>query len=206
MTLRVIGTGFGRTGTDSLRNALNILGFGPCHHMHEVMPSDAQKAMWDRKSRGEAVNWSEVYAGFGAAVDWPSAAYWEELIATYPDAKVVHTNRDPESWWRSYEKTIMAFLPVVKDDPEKVFAYRIVAEVALGGRYDDREACLARYRENVARVRDIVPKERLLVMELGEGWDRLCAFLEADVPPEPYPSGNTTSDFRQNANLEQPSG
>lgn len=202
MTLQVIGAGFGRTGTDSLRHALNILGLGPCHHMHEVMPSETQRDLWDRKTRGEDIGWDRIYDGFGAAVDWPSAHYWEELMAVYPDAKVILTWRDPESWWRSYERTILQVLNRSEATGDLGLAWRIVAEGEFGGRHADRDACLARYEQNVARVREVVPAERLLEMELGEGWERLCGFLEADVPDAPYPSGNTTSDFRRNLDLD----
>ncbi len=202
MALQVIGAGFGRTGTDSLRTALNMLELGPCHHMHEVMQSDEQRDLWNRKTLGEDIGWDKIYDGFGSAVDWPSAFYWEELMAFYPEAKVILTHRDPESWWRSYERTILQILHQIEASGDLGMAWRILAEGEFGGRHADRDACIARYEENVARTQSVVPSERLFVMELGEGWPRLCDFLGVDVPSEPYPSGNTTNDFRKNLGLD----
>lgn len=202
MTLNVIGAGFGRTGTDSLRHALNILGLGPCHHMHEVMPSEEQRDLWERKSRGETVPWNRIFADFRSAVDWPSAFYWEDLMAAYPDAKLILTYRDAESWWRSYERTILQVLHRIEASGDLGMAWRIVAMGEFGGQHADRAACIARYDAHVARVKAVVPAERLLVMELGEGWARLCDFLGVDVPDVPYPSGNTTDEFRRNLGLD----
>ena len=199
MTLQVIGAGFGRKGTDSLRQALNMLGVGRCHHMHEVMPSEEQRDFWDKKTLGQDIGWDEIFDGFGSAVDWPSAFYWEELMAVYPDAKIILTYRDPESWWRSYERTILQLLHRMEASGNLGMPWRVVAEGEFGGKH----ACIARYNKNIARVKLVAPAERLFVMELGEGWPRLCDFLGVDVPAEPYPSGNTTADFRQNLALDQ---
>jgi hypothetical protein len=95
MALEVIGPGFGRTGTNSLRRALEVLGFEPCHHMYEVSGNKKQLSLWEAKSRGESVDWDEVFEGYHAQVDWPGAAYWRELCAYYPDAKVVLSVREP---------------------------------------------------------------------------------------------------------------
>lgn len=202
MTLQVIGAGFGRTGTDSLRHALNILGFGPCHHMHEVMPSELQQDQWNRKTLGEDISWEAIYAGFGSAVDWPSAHYWEELMEVYPEAKVILTYRDPESWWASYEKTILQILHRIEDSGDLGMAWRIVAEGEFALKHADKDACLSRYAENIMRARTVVPKERYLEMNLGDGWEGLCRFLGVEVPDTPYPSGNTTAEFRQNLEID----
>lgn len=202
MTLQVIGAGFGRTGTDSLRQALNMLGVGPCHHMHEVMPSEEQRDLWDKKTLGQDIAWDEIFDGFGSAVDWPSAYYWEELMGVYPDAKIILTYRDLESWWRSYERTILQVLHRIEGSGDLGLAWRILAEGEFSGQHADKDACVARYNQNIARVKSVVPTERLFIMELGEGWERLCHFLGVDVPAEPYPSGNTTTDFRQNLGLD----
>src|SRR5262245_38813123 len=107
MTLRLIGTGFGRTGTDSMREALDMLGFGPCHHMRDVNANETQKRLWRARARGEAVAWDELFDGYQSCLDWPSAYYWRELIHVYPHARVVLTYRTPESWWTSFEQTIL---------------------------------------------------------------------------------------------------
>ncbi|TIR52842.1 MAG: sulfotransferase family protein, partial [Mesorhizobium sp.] len=101
MTIRVIGTGFGRTGTDSMREALTMLGFGPCHHMSEVMAHAEQKRLWRALAQGAAPDWNRLFAGYKSCVDWPSVHYWRELIEVFPQARVILTWRSPESWWES---------------------------------------------------------------------------------------------------------
>ncbi len=106
MPLSIIGSGFGRTGTMSLKLALEQLGFGPCHHMEEVMDHPGQFGHWQAAARGEAMDWESVYQGYRSTVDWPGAHSWQELAETYPEAKVIHTLRPAEEWWGSYSTTI----------------------------------------------------------------------------------------------------
>src|SRR3954469_19626019 len=108
MPIKVIGAGFGRTGTDSMREALDMLGFGPCHHMFEVNAHEEQKRLWRALVRGAAPDWEQLFAGYQSCVDWPSAYYWRELMTVYPKAKVILTYRTPESWWKSFEQTLLA--------------------------------------------------------------------------------------------------
>lgn len=202
MTLEVIGTGFGRTGTDSMRRALDILGFGPTHHMISVMEDAEQKRMWrDAAHRGYR-DWEKLFAGYRACVDWPSALFWPELVKVYPDAKILLTWRTPESWWASMEKTLVP-MHARAEDPDSVGAaiYRDV----FGGRGDDRDLAIRVYEENVRRVTETVPAGRLLVHRLGDGWEPLCAHLGVPVPDVPYPHGNTTEQFRA-ALIPEPDG
>ena len=202
MTLKVIGAGFGRTGTDSMREALNMLGVGPCHHMLEVNASEDQKQMWRALVKGTSPPaWEQVFAGYGSAVDWPSAYYWRELSAFYPQAKVVLTYRTAESWWKSFEQTILRGIQM-STEPESL-GIALVRDKVFAGRPDDRALAIARYEENVKAVRETVAPERLLVHSLGDGWEPLCAHLGVPVPTQPYPSRNSASDF-QHAILQQP--
>jgi hypothetical protein len=201
MTLRVIGAGFGRTGTDSMREALNILGFGPTHHMLEVNGSDEQKRLWRALVKGAPPDWDRLFAGFGSCVDWPSAHYWRELIAFYPDAKVVLTYRTAESWWTSFEQTILRGI-AASVEPESL-GLALVRDQVFAGRPGDRASAIAIYEENVRAVKATVPPERLLVHNLGDGWEPLCAHLGVSVPAQPYPSRNSAADF-QNAILKPP--
>jgi hypothetical protein len=195
MALEVIGTGFGRTGTDSLREALNILGFGPCHHMFEVMANDTQKQRWRALVQGGAADWELLFEGYRSCVDWPSAYYWRELIVAYPEARVILTYRSPESWWESCEKTL---LPVFRrsTDPQSLGLALIAAKV-FGGRPEDREHAIATYEDHVRAVTATVPKERLLVHNLGDGWEPLCRHLGVAAPDVPYPSRNSADEFNQ---------
>lgn len=201
MGLKVIGTGFGRTGTDSMREALEILGFGPCHHMLEVNRSDEQKRLWRAHARGDSPGWDQLFAGYQSCVDWPSAHYWRELIQIYPDAKVLLTYRSPESWWESFSKTIVEGI-ARSTDPESL-GIALVSKQVFGGKAADRAHAIAVYQANVDAVKATVPAHRLLVHNLGDGWEPLCRHLGVPVPTVPYPSRNTTNDFRR-AILEEP--
>lgn len=199
MTLQVIGAGFGRTGTDSLRHALNMLGLGTCHHMHEVIPSEVQAERWLRKVRGEDIGWDTLFEGFGSAVDWPSAYYWRDMMDVYPDAKVVLTHRDPESWWQSYSKTI---LPSVQGLPADAMPSILLNTHVFPEGPAEKDYVLDVYKANIARFRAEVPKDRRIEVELGSGWGALCAGLGVDQPSDPYPSGNTTQEFRDRFSMD----
>jgi hypothetical protein len=195
MAIKVIGAGFGRTGTDSLREALNMLGFGPTHHMLEVNASDEQKRLWRAHARGDSPGWDALFAGYNSCVDWPSAHYWRELIAVYPDAKVVLTYRSPESWWESFEKTIVR--GIEKSTDMASLGIALIRDQVFGGRPGDREHAIALYEANVAAVKATVPAERLLVHELGDGWAPLCEHLGVAVPEAEYPSRNSATEFQR---------
>lgn len=193
MTLKVIGTGFGRTGTDSMREALNILGFGPCHHMHELMNNETQKQLWYDHATGKNPGWDKLFNGYNSCVDWPSASYWRDLIVEYPDAKVILTWRSAESWWTSFEKTILPHM----QDPEKsdTVGNHTVARNSFGGQPITREHAINTYNANTQAVKTIVAPERLLVYKIGDGWGPLCKHLGVAVPDSPYPNRNTTKEF-----------
>lgn len=192
MVLKVIGTGFGRTGTDSMREALAILGFGPCHHMFEVNRDPEQKRLWRALAKGAEPDWERLFEGYVSCMDWPSAYYWRALVAAYPEARVILTWRSAADWWASFERTILSFAE--NSDPESL-GMTLVAAKALQGRPHDRAHVLALYEANVAAVRATVPPERLLVHKLGDGWAPLCAHLGVPVPDQPYPTRNSTAEF-----------
>lgn len=193
MTLRIIGAGFGRTGTDSMREALNILGFGPCHHMFEVTENPVMKNRWRAFMDSDAPDWAALFEGYRACVDWPAAHYWRELASAYPEAQVILTWRSPESWWTSYEATILRHFRTAADRAS--VGVRII-EKAFGDRAGDRAYMIARYEANVAEVMASTPPDRLLVHRLGDGWAPLCAHLGVPVPAEPYPLRNTAADMQ----------
>ncbi|PBB36804.1 sulfotransferase family protein [Mesorhizobium sp. WSM3868] len=194
MTIRVIGTGFGRTGTDSMREALTMLGFGPCHHMTEVMAHAEQKRLWRALAQGAAPDWNRLFAGYKSCVDWPSVHYWRELIEVFPQARVILTWRSPESWWESFAKTILP--AVIDSQDQESLGVALVTKQVFGGRPQDRAHAIAVYEANIEAVLKTVPAERLLVHKLGDGWAPLCAHLGVPVPDEPYPNRNTTKEFR----------
>lgn len=194
MPLEVIGAGMGRTGTLSLNFALEMLGVGPCHHMVDVNENAEQKKMWRAAGRGEGIDWELAYSGFRSAVDWPTAYFWRELAAFYPKARIILTRRSAESWYKSASNTI--FSTGHSGDPAS-FGVAVIENKIFGGRVDDAEHCKAVYEAHNAAVIAEIPADRLLVYETGQGWGPLCAFLGLPVPDEPYPSTNTTENFRQ---------
>ncbi|MGI3186254.1 sulfotransferase family protein [Nioella aestuarii] len=195
MTLEIIGAGFGRTGTESLKRALEMLGFGPCHHMHEVMARPELNQKWRAIAAGADPDWDQVFQGFRATVDWPSTHYWDVLADHYPEAKIILSVRDSESWFNSMQNTI---LPVLRDstDPES-FGTAVIRAQVFTGRLDDRDHIIGVYEDHIARVKATIPSERLLTYELGSGWGPLCAFLGCEAPSEPYPSGNRPDQFHE---------
>ena len=193
--MKVIGTGFGRTGTDSMRKALNILGVGPTHHMFELIEGRSSREQWLEIAEGGKPDWETLFTGYNACVDWPSAFYWQSLITHYPQAKVLLTMRSAESWWKSFEATILKHIQS-GDDPHGL-AQRLIADQVFDGRPDDRNHAISIYNRNVEEVVSTVAPERLLIHDLGDGWDPLCQFLDVPVPEVDYPMGNTTEDFNQ---------
>ena len=211
MTLSVIGAGFGRTGTLSIKMALEQLGVGRCYHMVEVFEHPQHIAVWRAAADGQPVDWDALLAGYGAAVDWPACHFWRQLMDHFPDAKVLLTVRDAERWYQSAYDTIyqamIGSLPI--DDPvarsQREMAAKIVLEDTFGGRFEDRAHAIAVYERHNAEVRRAVLPARLLVYELGEGWEPLCRFLGKPVPAEPFPRVNSRDDFRAALGLADPS-
>jgi Sulfotransferase domain len=194
MALAVIGAGFGRTGTESMKLALEALGLGPCHHMKEVLSNPRQTDLWRAAARGDLPDWDEAFAGYRSAVDWPSAYFWRELSAYYPDAKILLTVRSADSWYESMDRTILKVLRT-STDPASI-SKRLIAEKVFGGRLDDRAHAIAIYHANIAAVQAAFPADRLLTYNLGDGWEPLCRFLGKPVPHMPFPQSNSTAEFQ----------
>lgn len=201
MTLQIIGSGFGRTGTKSMKQALETLGFGPCHHMYEVMANERQQALWLAAMRGEEIDWEAMYEGFVSQVDWPGVHYWHEASIAFPEAKVVHTERDENDWWESFSTTIGKFHTVLDQVPLPPHLTALFREIKktmvdpVFGDHADRTSAIAAYRAHNARVREIVPADRLLVFEVKQGWRPLCDFLGVPVPTTAFPRCNPRSEF-----------
>ena len=197
-TLDVIGAGFGRTGTASLKAALEHLGFGPTYHMFEVLAKPTRMADWARALDGEAVDWHAVFDGYSSTVDWPGAAFWHELYALYPDAKVILTVRDPQRWYDSTYNTIYQIAQSEKgfDDSLDGDEYllptirKMIWDGTFGGCFEDREHAIEVFERHNQQVRSTVPDDQLLVYQVGQGWEPLCEFLDVDVPEEDFPHVN----------------
>jgi hypothetical protein len=203
MALQVVGAGFGRTGTNSLKLALEQLGFAPCHHMFEVRDHPEQLADWQALARGETVDWDEVFAGYKAAVDWPSARYWRELAAYYSEAKVILSVRPADKWFKSVHNTIypaMMTFPDLEEGDTRArlkMGHDLVIQGAFDGRMDDRDHAVGVFEAHIADVQRSIPAERLLTYDVAKGWAPLCGFLGVPVPDTPFPHTNTTEQFQQ---------
>lgn len=202
MGLAVVGAGFGRTGTNSLKLALEQLGFGPCHHMFEVADESEQLAYWQAAARGALPDWDAVFANYKSCVDWPSARYWRQIADHYPDAKVLLSVRPADQWIKSVHATIYpAMIDHGDEVPSDVRARRdmaceIIVEQTFGGRLDDADYAMAVFNAHTDEVRAAIAPERLLVYDVSEGWEPLCGYLGVAVPDSPFPRVNSTDDFK----------
>jgi hypothetical protein len=200
MSLSVIGAGFGRTGTLSLKLALEQLGFGPCYHMVEVLKDPSAAGYWEAAADGRPVDWEQVFAGYHSTVDWPSVNFYRELAEAYPEAKVILTLRDPEGWFASTQATIFRdFLENVPadgpKDPWSRMAMKVIGDL-FDRRMHDKAHLIEVFERHNETVQRVIPPERLLVYQVSEGWEPLCRFLGVAVPDTPMPQANSTEEFQ----------
>ncbi len=203
MALEVIGAGFGRTGTLSLKGALELLGFGPCYHMLEVHNNPGHLPMWVELHRGQGPGWETVFADYRSAVDWPSCNFWASQLQAFPEAKVLLSLRDGESWHRSVMNTIYPSSkagansdnPVARESA--AMANEMIWDGVFKGRVEEKDYAIGVFEAHNQAVIDAAPAEQLLVYRPGDGWEPLCAFLNCPVPDAPYPKVNSTEDFKK---------
>lgn len=194
MALKVIGSGLGRTGTMSTKLALEQLGLR-CHHMVEVFMNPQSVPLWNDAGDGKP-DWDAIFDGYEAMVDHPGCAYWRQLMDYYPDAKVLHTVRDPDKWFDSTQATIFSpDRPFPSEGPMLAF-FNHLKRFYEDGDMNDRAFMTDFFRRHTERVIAGVPKDRLLVFEVAQGWGPLCEFLGVPTPDTPYPRENSTEQFR----------
>jgi hypothetical protein len=214
--MKVIGAGFGRTGTRALKAALEQLGFGPCYHMSEIIARPYRVRQWLQIGEGAPPDWDEVFRGYESTMDWPAAAYWRELAAAYPQARVILSVRDPESWYDSASTTIFRSalaegrpLPlrrriirwlVARRAPDFALYPRMANATIMNrvfdGKVGDRAHAIRVFERHVADVKATISADRLLVFDVRQGWAPLCAFLACPIPNAPFPQANRRSTFR----------
>ncbi|MGB5653247.1 MAG: sulfotransferase family protein [Robiginitalea sp.] len=199
MAISIIGAGVGRTGTYSLRLAINQLGYGPCHHMEEVLKNmDVQVPLWSETLKGNT-NWSAIYKGFKSAVDWPTAGFFRELLKEYPIAKFILTERNPENWADSFGSTIYKLIEGRDKAPDKMRDWlKMANEVIIKTGFPqglDREGLIDGFNAHNKAVREVIPAEQLLVFQVKDGWEPLCKFLNVAVPNDPFPRTNNREEF-----------
>jgi len=208
MALELIGAGLGRTGTLSLKAALERIGYGPCYHMMEVLLAPERARHWLEQARSGSHDWDTIFHGYRSTVDWPAAAFWRELVEHYPDAKVLLSRRDADRWYDSVMNTIY---PVLTQGPPKrapetlrdfhEMVYALIFERTFEGRLEDRTDAKRVFEAHNQAVIDAIPASRLLVYQPGDGWAPICRFLDVPVPDEAFPHLNDTAWYRARTGL-----
>jgi hypothetical protein len=206
MPLKVIGAGFGRTGTLSLKVALEQLGFAKCYHMTEVFAKPDHVGLWDAAARGEPVDWEALFQGYQATVDWPGCNFYQDYLRPYPEAKVILTIRDPDRWYDSASATIFrqqrafpAWMLVLFPRLRSFLRLteRHIWKGVFQSRFEDRRFAVQVFNQHTEEVKQVVPPDRLLVYEVSEGWGPLCSFLGVPVPEgKPFPRLNDAAEFQ----------
>jgi hypothetical protein len=196
--LKIVGAGLGRTGTTSLKLALEMLLGGRCYHMAEVSARPDHAHIWSQAYNGKLPDWSGLFDGYAATVDWPGATFWETLMTNYPNALVVLSIRDPQSWWESCHETIFQVLDKPDATPEwKVMIKNMFAAHKLHVPIA-RDRAIKAFTDHNQKVMETVPEDRLLIWQASEGWDPLCKALQCAIPAEPFPRINTREQWQGN--------
>lgn len=232
--MEVIGAGFGRTGTLSIKAALEELGFGPCYHQFELLKNPAHKSIWEDAARGEPVVWEAVFEDYQSTVDWPACAYYKELMQAYPHAKVLLSVRDPDEWYESTLTSIYSLARTLHDArgaalvPSGTHPTQaqdsatadlsegpkgVIWGTTFSGRFEDRDHAIGVFNRHNEEVKRYVPSDRLLVYEVKDGWEPLCEFLDVEAPGgTPFPFLNdkdalmTLPYAKQVRGVQRPSG
>jgi hypothetical protein len=214
--VKVIGAGFGRTGTTSLKAALEKLGFGPCYHMTEVFAHPRHEAVWSAAGRGEPADLESVLQGYEATLDWPACTFYAELMERHPEAKMLLSVRDPERWYQSTRTTIYPLTMLLDSSRTVRVIFGLMSLLAFGGfagrksslphdviwdgtfdgRFEDKAYAIEVFERHNEEVKRRVPPDRLLVYEVKEGWGPLCEFLGVPEPQEPFPRLNDAAQMQ----------
>ena len=206
MALQVIGAGLGRTGTTSLKQALELLLGGRCYHMFEVRERAEDADVWGAAYSGSLPAWGPFFDGFQATVDWPSAPFWADIAATFPDALILLSTRDPDAWWKSVSSTIfpaMAKTYFVPDAPDDGWTRMGVGMMtAFSPNWQDEASAKQAYLAHNEHVRTTAPRDRFLEWHPEDGWEPICSALHRDVPDQPFPHANTMEQARAGLGLD----
>jgi len=201
MTISLIGAGYGRTGTLSLKSALETLGYNKCHHMIEVIRNPGESEKWLQAIDAKTVNWASLLKGYEATVDWPACHFYQELADYYPKAKVLLSIRDPLDWFESMSATTLGVIrkrmQASNAGQPKNLGTELVVNAAFGGEIDDAEHAIRMFNQHTKEVVDTIDSDRLLIYNVREGWEPLCQFLDKPVPDTPFPRVNSRDEFEE---------
>ncbi|WP_276390727.1 sulfotransferase family protein [Eudoraea chungangensis] len=213
MSLKIIGAGFGRTGTLSTQHALNELGYS-CYHMKEITKKANEEHLdfWVKvaeTSENAPHEWNKVFQNYSATIDYPSSCVWKELMEANPDAKVLLTLHPggPEAWYKSTVDTIYgmskmweskllsSFIPPLRKMTK--MTSKLIWGRFLKGTMDNKQRAINRYNEHINEVTNLVPSEKLLVYSVNQGWEPLCKFLGLEVPKTDFPKVNDKEEMKK---------
>jgi len=216
--MKVVGVGFGRTGTLSLKAALEDIGAGPCFHMLDLIQGENKERdlpYWVNIADNEPVDWNEVFEPWESTVDWPAASKWRELIDVFPDAPVLLNVREFDGFYESCKNTILAVKLAaqrgeIKQDTNREMPApelwgvieKLIWQGDFHGRFEDKEWVREMYYDRIEEIKNTVPAERLTVWELGDGWGPICEMLGVEEPDKPFPHLHDTNEFRSEFGLQ----
>lgn len=213
--IKIIGAGLGRTGTMSLKLALEALGYNRCYHMSELLNDPSRLKYWKEFQKSGKTSYDDLFDGYMAAVDYPAAALYKDLYRQIPGCKVILTVRDPEEWYESVKRTIYSVSPksfkeiasliyramtnknVRRVGPVFQLNDRLIWKKQFQGKFKDKAFAMDRFHQWNEEVINTIPEEDLLVMKISDGWEPLCAFLNKEVPKIEFPLSNKRQDFKQ---------
>ncbi|GAB3258982.1 sulfotransferase family protein [Kineosporia babensis] len=206
--LKLMNVGLGRTGTTSLKRALETIGWGPSFHMFDVISDDDRLRSWEQiVVDGQEPDWEKVFEGYTSVVDGPGSLYYRQILQALPETKVVLTIRDGEEWYRSTYDTLYQFVlrarqspPPPDSTPARILRVTdsLVWSGLFGGRFEERDHAIAAFREHNQGVVNSIDPDNLLVYDVKQGWEPLCSFLGVPRPSEPFPHLNDTESMKRN--------
>jgi hypothetical protein len=172
--------------------------------MLEVFGRPDHVGVWHQAALGHMPDWDALFTGYGAAVDWPAAAFWQEMSDAYPDARILLSTRDSAGWWRSCDSTIFEVFRKADDTMPAEWTAMIneLFRSRFAGDTSDRATAIAAYERHNQHVRATAPADRLVEWQPGDGWAPLCDALGVAIPDEPFPHVNTTAEFRAMVGLD----
>jgi hypothetical protein len=205
MSIKLIGAGFPRTGTMSLKRAIEELGFGPCYHMIDFVRDNSTIDFWEAKFKKQNSDWSSLLSQHVSIVDFPGSLFYKELIKYYPKAKIILTVRESDSWYESVRSTVISTgknaesTKISEAEKLRVENFKRMRQLIWGevfeGRQNDKTYMIERYEMHNAEVRELVPSSKLLEYSVKEGWNPLASFLETEIPDSSFPHANVRADF-----------
>ena len=208
MPLKVISAGFGRTGTNSLKLALEELGFNKCYHMYEVSQNPGHAIAWHKAYYGHKTDWDTLLKDYQATTDWPACTFYRQLMQHYPEAKIILTIRDPEKWYNStlntiYPSSTKKFINFIGYAwARRLARYKMINAIIWEGtfhnQFENKKYALEVFKHHIEEVKRTVPPKRLLIYEVKQGWEPLCEFLQVPIPKnKPFPHVNDRQAFQQ---------